>query len=268
MPAEARWSSAHPWVGPHHRLVGIGGGVHAVAHRGADRVPLWESCAEIIGERSVGDLYDFMVGEIAQGIGESGVKAGVIGEIGTSTVLHDQERRVLEAAGALQRDLGVPIAVHVDQVGSEADHNLDIVAAVGADLTRVLLGHMDQRHGVDVGWLQHLADRGALLGFDTFGTTFAYDALGAVDPTDDARLEVLAQLVERGYAASRVLSHDVGMRNMLRGKGGGGYAHLPLDLGVALQRAGITRRAPRDDVRRIASPVASGDLSQREPSHV
>jgi len=31
---------------------------------------------------------------------------------------------------------------------------------------------------------------------------------------------------------------------MLRRHGGGGYAHLPLDLGVALERAGITDEHP------------------------
>jgi phosphotriesterase-related protein len=218
--------------------VAVQSDVHIVAPTG---FYLWDSCAEMIGDWSVDELYEFMAQEITQGIADSGVRAGVIGEIGTSTTLHDQERRVLSAAGALQRDLDVPIAVHVDQVGAEADAILDVLAASGADLTRVVLGHMDQRHHVDVDWLGRLADRGALLGFDTFGTTFAYDSVGSVDPTDDARVGVLARLVERGYAASCVLSHDVGMKSMLRAHGGGGYAHLALDLSVAFERAGVTQ---------------------------
>ncbi len=212
--------------------------VHIVAPAG---FYLWDSCADMIGDWSVDRLYEFMGQEITHGIAGSGVKAGVIGELGTSTVLHDQERRVLSAAGALQRDLDVPIAVHVDQVGQQADLILDVLAGSGADLSRVVLGHMDQRRNVDVDWLSRLADRGALLGFDTFGTTFAYDSMDSADPTDDARIGVLARLVERGYASSCVLSHDVGMKNMLRTHGGGGYAHLRVDLSVAFERAGISQ---------------------------
>lgn len=54
-------------------------------------------------------MKDLMVGEIMTGIGDSGVRCGVIGEIGCSWPLTSTERRALEAAALAQKETGKEI---------------------------------------------------------------------------------------------------------------------------------------------------------------
>ena len=48
-----------------------------------------------------------MVKEIIQGIGDSGVKCGVIGEIGCSWPLAEVEKKALQAAARAQQETGM-----------------------------------------------------------------------------------------------------------------------------------------------------------------
>ena len=51
-------------------------------------------------------LADNMVREIEEGIGETGVRCGVIGEIGCSYPLMDSEKKALQAAAMAQTRTG------------------------------------------------------------------------------------------------------------------------------------------------------------------
>lgn len=51
-------------------------------------------------------MADNMVKEIEVGIGDSGVRCGVIGEIGCSYPLKDSEKRALQAAALAQTKTG------------------------------------------------------------------------------------------------------------------------------------------------------------------
>ena len=54
-----------------------------------------------------------LIGEIEDGVGETGVRPGIIGEIGTWEPLHPTEEKVLRAAAAAQQATGLAITVHV-----------------------------------------------------------------------------------------------------------------------------------------------------------
>ena len=51
-------------------------------------------------------MTDHIIHEICEGIGDSGVRCGVIGEVGCSWPLTDSERRSLQAAALAQRQTG------------------------------------------------------------------------------------------------------------------------------------------------------------------
>jgi phosphotriesterase-related protein len=206
---------------------------------------LWHSLSEDVRSLGEEELVKIMRSDIMEGIDGTDIRAGVIGEIGTSRPLHAFEERVLKAAAAVHVETGVPIAVHLDQTGREADRVIQILVDGGVDLGRVVMGHLDQRPDMDRGYIRHIASSGAFLGLDTFGTTFAYDSMGFSDPTDTQRIELARDLVEAGLADQIVFSHDVGMKCMLRRHGGGGYAHLVADLWPAMVKLGI----PEDVVR-------------------
>ena len=51
-------------------------------------------------------MSDFMVKEILHGIGDSGVRCGIIGEVGCSWPLTDTEKKSLQAAALAQQETG------------------------------------------------------------------------------------------------------------------------------------------------------------------
>ena len=67
---------------------------------------------EEMGERTESDLADQMVTELTDGVGDTGVRAGIIGEIGCSWPLTDNERKVLRAAATAQQETGAPVLIH------------------------------------------------------------------------------------------------------------------------------------------------------------
>jgi phosphotriesterase-related protein len=56
--------------------------------------------------KSVGALADEMIADVTVGAGDTGVRAGLLGEIGTTYPLAENERKVLRAAVAAQRTDG------------------------------------------------------------------------------------------------------------------------------------------------------------------
>lgn len=200
---------------------------------------LWASCQAEVGARSAEELANEMIRDITGGIRGSRVRAGVIGEIGTSTQLHEQEERVLRAAAIAHCSTGKPITIHLDQIGHEGERVIDILCGLGVAPNRIVIGHLDQRPGMDPEYVKTIARRGVFLGFDTFGTTFSYDSMSFDDPTDTQRIRLLREIIDGGYADQCVLSHDVGMKCMFRSNGGGGYSHLLEDIWPAMRIRGV-----------------------------
>src|SRR6185436_11185927 len=62
--------------------------------------------------RTVDELAREMIADVAAGVGETGVRAGLLGEIGCTYPWTDNEKKVLRAAIAAQRETGAPLMVH------------------------------------------------------------------------------------------------------------------------------------------------------------
>lgn len=211
---------------------------------------LWFTCQQEVEGRSEHELAETMLRDITEGIPASpatasypAIRAGVIGELGTSAELHPREETVLRAAALAHSQTGTPIAVHLDQAGHEAHRIIGILTSGGVDPQRIVIGHLDQRRVYEPDYLIAIARSGVMLGFDTFGTTYAYDSAGIDDPTDSQRIELLARIVQAGFIDQCVLSHDVGCKSMLRRHGGGGYSHLLTDLRPSMLMRGLTEEA-------------------------
>ena len=84
----------------------------------------------------VPELCDIMVQEIMVGIEGSGVRAGIIGEIGISRAFTPQEEKVLRAAARAQRATQVPLMVHLPSRGKYGERVLDIIAEEGVIVVR------------------------------------------------------------------------------------------------------------------------------------
>ena len=187
-----------------------------------------------IDRRSVDDLADELVAEYVDGVGETGVRPGIIGEIGTDKPwLSPAEERVHRAAARASRRTGLAITTHavLSDVGRA---QLRIFEEEGADPGRVIIGHADSFPVLD-----HYLDlirRGANLEFDFLGMKFA-----STERLGEGRLiELLCELLARGFADRILLSQDVCHDSQLKRYEGNGYVYLAETFLPRLRTAGVS----------------------------
>jgi phosphotriesterase-related protein len=179
---------------------------------------------------SVDELTDRWLKTCAEGW--DGLRPGIIGEIGTSQVIDSAEMNSLRAAARVQADTGLAINVHVHPYARQALVALDVLAAEGADLSRVAISHCDGE--LDLGWLLTVLERGCYIGFDQFGTTPEQLYEKRAYPGDHDRLAMIRELVDRGWAERILLSQDVCHRTQLAAYAGPGYGHVATSMAPLL----------------------------------
>jgi phosphotriesterase-related protein len=186
---------------------------------------------------SVEALQEEMQKEIREGIDESGVRAGVIGELGSSEQLHPEERRGLVAAARVNSTLGVPVIVHTEPKARIAVEILEELSKNGADLSKVSLCHMDSDF-MEIDYHESILKTGANIEFDTFGENFCLHP--NYGPSDLDRVKSLCTLLAKGYAAQLMLGCDICLKCRLHAYGGWGYDHLLSNVIPTMKRLGIS----------------------------
>ncbi len=188
----------------------------------------------LIDRRSVDSLADEIVRDATVGVGESGVRAGIIGEIGTDKPwLSAMEERVHRACARAARRTGLAITTHAVQSTVGLDQ-LTVFEAEGADLSRVVIGHADSNPSLDY----HLAivERGATVEFDFLGMSFT-----PLERHGEGRLvDNIRELLGRGHVERILLSQDVCHDSQLRRYGGNGYTYLADAFLPRLRAAGVS----------------------------
>jgi phosphotriesterase-related protein len=185
-----------------------------------------EFAGELVAARTLGQLERELVAAVEHGIGASGVRAGIIGEIGCSWPLHELERKVLMAAARAQAVTGAPISIHPGRHTAAPREILDILVANGARDERVIIGHLD-RTLFELDDILRLAGRGCGLEWDFFGIESSYYPFAPIDlPNDGRRVELIRVLIDRGHGPQVLIAHDICTKTRLRRFGGHGYAHI------------------------------------------
>ncbi|MCX2749996.1 hypothetical protein OOZ51_19605 [Arthrobacter sp. MI7-26] len=187
------------------------------------------------------EITESLIKEITDGVGDSGIRPGVIGEIGVSPSILPLERKVLRAAAQAQAVTGLPLSVHcLLPWGRNALEVVEVLDEAGANLDRVILGNMSHAAS-EVSFHRAVAERGVMLEFDRFGAEFYYESSGDYADCRDADvLDVIAQLAADGLGDRILLSHDVSYRTQLQAFGGYGFAHIPHHIGLFLQHRGVS----------------------------
>ena len=185
-----------------------------------------------------GELYDLLLAEFADGVGDSGVRPGIIGEIGVSPKFTDSEKIRLRAAARAQRELGVPLLIHLPGWQRRAFEVLDIVLGEqGVAPEAVVLCHMDPS-GEDPDYQREAASHGVWLEFDMIGMPNYFPGEGQ-SPAPDQTAAAIARLVEEGYAARLLLSHDIALKSLWTRHGGNGMGFVPRLFLPRLERHGV-----------------------------
>lgn len=147
--------------------------------------------------RTVDEIAELYIREIAHGIGDTGVKAGAIKVATGAPVVTEFEKKFLAAACIAQKATGVPIITHTqDGYGGPEQQQLFARGGVGAH--RCLIGHCCGN--ADPAYHRRVVDGGSYIGFDRIGLT-------RFQP-DDVRADNLAKLVKDGFRAQIMMSQD------------------------------------------------------------
>ena len=215
-------------------------GLHFVMGAGWYREAYYPPEARI-DRRSVDDLAEEITRDATEGVGSSGIRSGIIGEIGTDKPwLSAQEERVHRAAARAATRTGLAITTHAVQSAVGLDQ-LTVFEAEGADLSRVVIGHADSYP--DPAYHQAIVDRGATVEFDFLGMSFT-----PLERHGEGRIvESICELLARGHAGQILLSQDVCHDSQLTRYGGNGYTYLADVFLPRLRTAGVSD----DEIRTI-----------------
>ena len=199
--------------------------------------------------RTPEDLVEEMVRDITEGVGDTGIRSGIIGELGINgDPLTANELKVVAAAAWASRETGAAISLHYGGLWRERLQVAELLAREGADLSRVVFGHSDS-YAADLPFLLELLATGVCVEFDLLGRPGAPVARRPGVPgsnpwgpqaTDILVAEAVPRLIEAGYGDRLLLSQDVGFKIWLRGYGGNGYTFVLETVLQELRRQGVT----------------------------
>lgn len=187
--------------------------------------------------RSVESLTDEIVRDITVGVGDTGVRAGIIGEVGTSNNPSDPtESAVIRASGRASRLTGAAVSLHMLGMLRQHTKVLDLLASEGADPSRVIVGHSDPIAN-DVPYLTDLLRRGVYVQFDLLGKP---PLITRTRPTDVEVAATIVALIKAGFVERLLLSHDICTKTSLKAYGGTGYSFIEEMFLPYLKRQGVT----------------------------
>lgn len=186
---------------------------------------------KIVEEFTSRELAQVLVKEIEVGVGDTGIRAGFIGEIGTGRhYIKPAEERVFRASALAQQKTGVAITTHTTRWGSLAMEQIAMLDEFGADLSRVIIGHLGDRIGVK--HLLPIADKGVYVEVDN---------IGYLDYQPEyVRADNVAALVKEGFGDRVLLSEDICTLKHLKYLGGKGYGYLLEVFIPMLRERGLT----------------------------
>jgi phosphotriesterase-related protein len=202
-------------------------GVHIVMGSGWYREPYYP---QYVYTTSTNALAAMLIREIEEGVGDTAVRPGVIGEIGTEKDRFTPAmERVFRAAARAHVRTGLPIFTHTS-AGTLALEQLELLKEEGVDLRRVVIGHADGR--TDHDYHLAIARTGACVGFDRVGRQL-------IGGDGELHVAAIRRMAEAGLLSHVLISQNVSLKSQLRAFGGAGYDHLLTVFVPRLRAAGL-----------------------------
>jgi phosphotriesterase-related protein len=182
-------------------------------------------------------MTGMFVRDIEEGIADTGIKAAILKCATDEPGITPGVERVLRAVAQAHKRTGAPISTHTHAGLRRGLEQQRIFEEEGVDLSRVVIGHSGD--STDIGYLEELIAGGSYLGMDRFG-------IDVILPFED-RVNIVAQMCERGHAGKMVLSHDANCyfdaipeEIVSQAMPNWNYLHIHNDVIPALKRRGVT----------------------------
>ncbi|MFC1931076.1 phosphotriesterase [Chloroflexota bacterium] len=192
------------------------------------------------------DITEEIVQDITSGVENTGIRAGIIGEIGCMWPLWENEKKVLRAAARAQHLTGAPLNIHLGRKREAAIEIIEILEKAGSDLSHTVMSHVDIRIH-DHAERCKVAKKGCYLEYDVFGwegqfpLSHYWEPDLFYQPNDTRRIYEIMQLIDEGYIKQILISHDVCLKTWRACRGGKGYIHILNDIVPRMLKAGMTQ---------------------------
>jgi len=188
-------------------------------------------------------MFDKMMTEINVGIDGTSMKAGIIGEIGTSGTMTPFEEKSVKVAGRVQKATGLGMHIHANLWTREGLNALKIALDAGADPEKVCINHTDVV--LDEKYILEVLKQGAIIEFDNFGKEYYVDRrnrnlLDGSFATDVERVKFIVSLIEKGYEKQLLITNDICLKSMTHTYGGWGYDHVITNVIPMMKDFGIS----------------------------
>ena len=142
-------------------------------------------------------IADIFQKELEDGVGETGIRPGIVKIATGYGTVSAYERKILSAAAKAAKRTNTPVLSHTEKCTCGHDQ-IDIICGGGVSPEHFLVGHSDGTD--DVSYQASLAERGVFVGFDRFGIESIV--------SDEVRMNNLISLIDRGYRDHLMISHD------------------------------------------------------------
>jgi phosphotriesterase-related protein len=163
---------------------------------------LWLDPPVTLRARSADQLAERFERDLTEGMDGTPIRAGVI-KVASEERVEPFAELVLAAAARASRATSAPIITHTAARHRTGEQQADLLESFGADPRRVAIGHSDD--SADADYLSGLAARGYRIAMDRLPNG-ALEEYGGQTVAD--RIDMIAELVQRGYGDRVLLAHD------------------------------------------------------------
>ena len=191
-----------------------------------------------------------IVRDITLGVGNTGIRAGIIGEIGIQWPMPDKDREILRAVSYAQIETGAPVNIHPGTSPDSPFEILDVLASAGADISRVVISHIDRTCALHNDRVK-LAKTGCYIEYDAFGWESGYpkrmvrsetNPIKEDLPSDNQRINEIMSLIDEGFLSQILISQDCCFKHSLCRWGGAGYAHILKNMVPLMREKGMSEQ--------------------------
>ena len=189
-------------------------------------------------------LARWMIDEIKNGDKQTGIKPGVIGEIGTSEIVEPLEETSLRAAAYANLETKLPIYIHTYPWSRASLDAIKILTKEGVKPEQICICHLDVAFDHD--YLCKVFETGAYAMFDNFGKEYYFPKTEAVFSggpfeTDLDRVRMIIRMIKENRTDRLMLATDVCLKSLLHSFGGWSYDHIFTNIMIMMENEGISK---------------------------
>lgn len=198
---------------------------------------------EMYQRKTAEQIAAWMIDEIENGHCDTGIKPGVIGEIGVSEKIYPIEETSLRAAAIASVKTDLPIYLHTYPWNRVALDAVKLLISLGVKPENICICHLDVTF--DDEYMRQVLDLGIYLEFDNLSKEFFFEPqdgafAGGPFETDVARVRKIKELIAEGYTSQILLANDLCLKASLHRYGGAGYDHAFRNFAPMMRLYGIS----------------------------